>query len=160
MAGSTTKKAIVERFEKEPLAGYLNPVSFLQPAGIELLSEQGNLTTLPYGEIKTVSFVREFGAASASTRRVFLTRPKMEGLWVRLQFRNGEIQEGVLPNNLLQVEYYGFTLIPPDSIGSNHKLFVPRSAVRSVEVMGVGGSPLTRRKPKVAAKEKFGLFEE
>ncbi len=162
MAGSTTKQAIIDRFEKESLSGYLNPISFLQPAGIEMLSAQGNMITLPYAEIKTVSFVRDFEAENAAepARRTFLTRPKMDGLWVRLAFRDGDVMEGVLPNNLLQLEHYGFTVIPPDSYGNRQRVFIPRAALRSVEVLGVVGSPLTKRKAKAAPKEQIGLFEE
>jgi hypothetical protein len=162
MAGSTTKQAIVDRFEKEALSGYLNPVSFLRPAGIEMLSAQGNMITLPFAEIKSVSFVRDFQAEDAGdpVRRVFLTRPKMDGLWVRLAFRDGDVMEGVLPNNLLQLEHYGFTVIPPDSYGNRQRVFIPRAALRSVEVLGVVGSPLTKRKAKAAPKEQIGLFEE
>jgi hypothetical protein len=162
MAGSTTKQAIVERFEKESVSGYVNPVSFLQPAGIEMLSAQGNMITLPYAEIKAVSFVRDFQAENTGEpeRRVFLTRPKMDGLWVRLAFCDGDVMEGVLPNNLLQLEHYGFTVIPPDSYSNRQRVFIPRAALRSVEVLGVVGSPLTKRKAKPAAKEQIGLFEE
>ena len=162
MAASTTKQAIVERYEKEALAGYINPFSFLQPAGIEMLSAQGNIVTVPYGDIKTISFVRDFQAEAAADpgRRVFQTRPKMDGLWVRLAFRDGDLMEGVLPNNLMQLEHYGFTVIPPDSYGNRQRVFVPRAALKSVEVLGVVGSPLTRRKPKAASKEQIGLFEE
>jgi len=164
MAGSTTKKAVVERFEKEALSGYINPISFLQPAGVEVLSAQGNVATVPYAEVKTVSFVRDFDATgeppSGVGRRVFLTRPKMEGLWVRLLFRDDDVMEGVMPNNLMQLEHYGFTLIPPDSYGNKQKVFIPRAALRSVEVLGVVGSPLTKRKAKAVPKEQIGLFEE
>ena len=96
----------------------------------------------------------------AEIRRVFLTRPKIEGLWVRLRFRDDDVLEGVMPNNLLQLEHYGFTLIPPDSLSNHQRIFVPRAALRSVEVLGVVGSPLTRRKAKTPAKEQIGLFEE
>jgi hypothetical protein len=162
MAASTTKQAIVERYEKEALAGYVNPISFLQPAGIEMLSAQGNIVTVPYADIKTISFVRDFQAEDAADpgRRVFQTRPKMDGLWVRLLFRDGDMMEGVLPNNLLQLEHYGFTVIPPDSYGNRQRVFVPRAALKSVEVLGVVGSPLTRRKAKEVPKEQIGLFEE
>jgi hypothetical protein len=163
MASSTTKKAIVERFEKEPLSGYINPISFLQPAGVEVLSAQGNIATLPYAEVKTVAFVRDFdgmeGAPSGSSRRVFLTRPKMEGLWVRLLFRDEDVREGVMPNNLMQLERYGFMVIPPDS-SNKQRVFIPRAALRSVEVLGVVGSPLTKRRAKAAPKEQIRLFEE
>ncbi len=161
MAGSTTKKAIVRRYDREPLSGYVNPISFQQLTGVELLSAEGNVTTVPYPEIKSISFVRDFGGTAAPERLVFQNRPKMEGLWVRLGFRDGDFMEGVLPNNLLLLDPHGFTVVPPDSYGNQQRVFVPRASLASVEVLGVIGSPLTRRKAKPAAgKEQIGLFEE
>jgi hypothetical protein len=160
VAASTTKKAVVQRFEKEALAGYINPLSYLQLTGIELLSQQGNVTIVPYGDVKMVSFVRDFDN-SEPARHVFHNRPKMEGLWVRLEYRDGEVMEGVMPNNLLQVETHGFSVIPPDPFGNTQRVFIPRSALRSVQVLGVVGSPLKKtRKAKPVPKEQIGLFEE
>lgn len=159
MAGSTTKKAVLRRFDKESLAGYVNPVSYLQPGGVELLSAQGNIAAVPYEEIKIVAFVREFESPEPE-RQTFFTRPKTEGLWVSLRFRDGELMEGMMTNNLLQSDPYGFTLIPPDSYGNRQKVFVPRAALQSIEVLGVVGSPLNRRKSKSAPKEQIGLFDE
>jgi hypothetical protein len=160
LAGSTTKKAVIRRFEKEALAGYVNSVSYLQLTGIELLTAQGNVVIVPYPEIKTVAFVRDFESTPESKRRVFHTRPKMEGLWVSLQFRDGDLMEGVLSNDLLHLEPQGFTVIPPDPYSNQQRIFVPRLALRAVEVLGVVGSPLKRRKAQPAAKEQIGLFEE
>jgi hypothetical protein len=160
LAASTTKKAVVRRFDKEPLAGYLNPLSYLQLTGIELLSAQGNVSIIPYADVKVIAFVRDFDTAPAPPRQVFQNRPKMEGLWIRLQFRDGDVMEGVIPNNLLQLETHGFGLIPPEPYGNVQRVFVPRVALRSVEVLGVVGSPLKRRKAKPAAKDQIGLFEE
>jgi hypothetical protein len=156
LAGSTTKKAIIRRYEKEPLAGYVNPISFLQPAGVELLSAEGNVATVPYQDIKSISFVRDFDQPG-SERSVFQTRPKMEGLWVRLRFRDGDVLEGVMPNNLLQVEPYGFSVAPPDSFSNQQRVFVPRGSLRAVEVLGVVGSPLKRKKTE--PREQGELFE-
>jgi hypothetical protein len=160
LGASTTKKAVVQRFEKEALAGYVNPFSYLQLTGIELLTAQGNVVIVPYPEIKTVAFVRDFESAGGSKRRVFNTRPKMEGLWVSLQFRDGDLMEGILSNNLLHLEPQGFTVIPPDPYSNQQRIFVPRLALRAVEVLGVVGSPLKRRKAQPAGKEQIGLFEE
>lgn len=160
MAGSTTKKAILRRYEKEPLTGYINPVSFQQPAGVEWLSAEGHAATIPYSDIKWIAFVREFASSGEPERPLFQTRPKMEGLWVRLRFRDGDVMEGVMPNNLLQLEYYGFTVVPPDSFSHRQRVFVPRTSLQGIEVLGVVGSPLKRRKAKPAGKEQIGLFEE
>jgi hypothetical protein len=160
LPASTTKKAVLRRYDREPLAGYVNPASCLQREGVELLSAEGNVSTVPYSEIKTLSFIRDFGGAGEPERSVFHTRPKMEGLWVRLEFRDGDVMEGVMANNLLQLEPLGFTVIPPDAHSNQQRIFVPRVSLRSVEVLGVIGSPLRKRKAKPAAKEQIGLFEE
>jgi Family of unknown function (DUF6982) len=152
----------VRRFDREALQGYIHPFSFLQPDGVELLSAEGNVSRIPYEEIKTIAFVREFEVSPEPERRTFQARPKMAGLWVNLRFRDGETLEGVMPNNLLQVEHHGFTVIPPDSYGNRQRIFAPRAALAAVEVLGVIGSPLKRRKAKPAAgaKEQIGLFDE
>jgi len=160
VAGSTTKKAIIRRYEKEPLSGYLNTVSFLQPTGVELLSAEGNIATIPYIDIKSIAFVRDFEQSSAPERQVFQNRPKMEGLWVRMRFRDGDLMEGVIPNNLLLVEHYGITVVPPDSYSNQQRVFVPRTSLQTAEVLGVVGSPLKKPKAKPAEKEQIGLFEE
>jgi hypothetical protein len=160
MAGSTTKKAIVRRFDKEPLAGYVNPLSYLQLTGVELLSADGNVALVPYEEVRSVCFVRDLDAPAEAGRQLFNTRPKMEGLWVSLHFRDGEVMEGMLVNNLLQLEQQGFSVIPPDPNGNNQRVFVPRAALRSVEVLGVVGSPLKRRKLKGAPEGQIELFEK
>ncbi len=160
MAGSTTKKAILRRFDREPLRGYVNPLSFLQPAGVELLSAEGSVASVPYSEIKTVSFVRELDGEAEPGRRQFQTRPKTAGLWVRLEFRDGEILEGVTPNNLLQSEPYGVTVIPPDPYGNHQRIFAPRAALVDASVLGVVGSALRKRKAEPAPKEQIGLFDE
>ena len=59
MAGST-KKAVIRRFDREPLAGYVNTISYLQLTGVELLSAEGKVTTVPYPEIKTISVTARF----------------------------------------------------------------------------------------------------
>jgi hypothetical protein len=160
LTSSTTKKAVIRRFERAPLAGYVNPASYLQPGGVELLSPEGEFSRVPFEEIKSIAFVRDLETASDPERLVFQPRPKVEGLWIRLHLRDGEIMEGVMPNNLLQVEPYGFTLIPPDAYGNQQRIFVPRAALLSVAVLGVVGSPLRKRRPKETPKEQIGLFEE
>jgi hypothetical protein len=159
LPASTTKKALIRRYERETLAGYVNPASFLQPQGVELLSDQGHASIVPYTEIKLVAFVKEFEGATEPQRQVFQTRPKTAGLWVSLRFRDGGLLEGIIPNNLMLLEGSGFTVIPPDSFGNQQRVWVPRGSLEALEVLGVVGSPLQRRKPKPAPKEQIGLFD-
>jgi hypothetical protein len=162
MAASTAKKVLIRRFDREPLTGFVNAQSYLQPAGVELLTPAGNLSVVPYSEIKVVCFVRDFDATDPQERKVFTTRPKMDGLWVRMQLRDGEVMDGILSNDLLQLAPQGFTVTPPDAYSNNQRLFVPRAALSHFNVLGVVGSPLTRRKTKQRPEQKdqIGLFEE
>jgi hypothetical protein len=92
--------------------------------------------------------------------RLFTTRPKMEGLWIRMRFRDGDAMDGLLSNNLLLMEPYGFSVIPPDPGFQNQRVFIPKAAVTGVQVLGVIGSPLRIRKTKPTPKEQIGLFEK
>jgi hypothetical protein len=161
LAASTAKKVLIRRFDREPLTGFVNAQTYLQPLGVELLTPGGALIVAPYSEIKVVCFVRDFGSVEPTQeKKVFNTRPKTDGLWVRMLLRDGEVLDGILSNNLLQFTPEGFTVTPPDAYSNNQKLFVPRAALTEVSVLGVVGSPLTRRKPKPAPEGQIGLFEE
>lgn len=161
MAGSTSKKVRISRFDREPLLGYVNPLSYLRPGGVELLTPEGTCSVVPYEEVKAVQFVRDFEPPDPSAeRKVFSTRPKMDGLWVRVKFRDGEVMDGILPNNLLTLESQGFTVVPPDPYSNNQRLFLPRAALAEVQVLGVVGSPLRRQpKTKPVPKEQIRLFD-
>jgi hypothetical protein len=148
----------VTRFDRENLTGFVNTFSYLQPAAIELLTPEGALVLLPYDEVKSVCFVKDF-EAEAETRRIFMTRPKLEGLWVRMLFRDGEILDGILPNNLLSWDIAGFTVTPPEPDANNQRVFVPRPALKSIQVLGVVGSPLRAKRKKAApAADQPTLF--
>ena len=159
MSPSTTKKVLIRRFEREPVQGFASPQHYLQPNGIEILKTDGSILLLSYREVKCISFVREFpNSATPEDRKVFHTRPKMEGLWVRLLFRDNDLMEGILPNNLLQIDPYGFAFVPPDPFSNNQRIFVPREALRDIHVLGVVGGKAGKVK-KPDTKDQIGLFE-
>jgi hypothetical protein len=158
VASSTAKKVVVRRFDRENLTGFVNLFSYLQPHSIELLKPDGALVQLPYAEVKSVCFVKDF-ETEAESGRIFMTRPKLEGLWIRMAFNDGEVMDGILPNNLLAWEIAGFTITPPEPDANNQKIFVPRQALRNVQVLGVVGSPLrTKRKKAVPVADQPSLF--
>lgn len=154
---------MVRRFDRETLTGFINPLTFQQLSGIELLKPDGDVATLPYAEVKTVRFVKDFeNVKDPAEGLLFQNRPKTEGLWVRMTFRDGELLDGILPNNLLGLEPQGFTVTPPEPYANNQRLFVPRVALASLQVLGVVGSPLRKpavKRAKPALYPQPGLFE-
>jgi len=160
LSGSTNKTVVVERFEREALKGFVNPQTWLLDNGVELLTTSGNVLITPYTEIKSVCFVKDLdGASVARERKIFTTRPKAEGLWIRMLFRDGDYLDGLLPNNLLRLDVQGFSIVPPDPSANNQRVFVPKAALSDLKVLGVIGSPLRRRKRVPPSKDQITLFE-
>jgi hypothetical protein len=151
VAGTTNKKVLVARFDRETLRGFVQSPGGFEAQALELLTPGGALLKIPYSEIKAVCFVRDFELGETwQEHRSFTARPKTAGLWLRLRFRGGDAIEGMAGNNLLLVEPSGFNIIPPDPTFHNQRIFVPRAALEEVQVLGVIGSPL--RRPRTAKK--------
>ena len=161
MAASSNKKVLVVRFDRETLAGFLQTPGGLEGEAIELLRPEGSLLRVPFAETKLVCFVRDFEAGETwREHKTFATRPKSNGLWVRFRFRDGDSLEGILPNDLLQIEDRGFGAIPPDPSFQNQRMWLPRAALAGVEVLGVIGSPLRRpRSKKRPGEGQLTMFE-
>jgi hypothetical protein len=162
LASSTNKKVHVQRFDRDPLLGFVSLPGGLTSEGVELLTQSGSAALIPYSDIKAVHFVRDFDPERAGPeRKIFNARPKTAGLWVRLIFRDNDLLEGILPNDLLQLEPFGFSVMPPDLTGNSQRLFVPRQALREITVLGVVGSALRSRTPprKKPARDQPGLFD-
>jgi len=146
---STHKKVIVVLIDKKPLRGYLNPGRLGQADPIDLLTPEGEHMELPLARVRSVYFVREFSDDFEPERKAFLSRPKLDGLWVKLRYSDGETLEGVVPNDLLALLDNGLQITSPDLNSSTDRIFVPRAALTEVTVLGVVG--VARRKPAAAA---------
>jgi hypothetical protein len=148
----------VLRFERDHVDGFVHPQTFQTVAGVEMLSREGNIITLPYQEVKVLCFVQDFDESLPDlNNRTFSSRPKSSGLWVRMSFRDGALLDGILPNNLMAVEPHGFTVTPPDLAITPQRVFVPRLALRTIHVLAVVGSGLGRsKKPD---ERQISIFE-
>ena len=135
--------------DKKSLRGYLNPVRLGQADPIDLLAPEGEHMELPLARVRSVYFVREFSDDFEPERKAFLSRPKLDGLWVKLRYSDGETLEGVVPNDLLALLDNGLQITSPDLNSSSDRIFVPRAALSEVTVLGVVG--VARRKPAAAA---------
>lgn len=154
---STHKKVIVRKHDRDSISGYVSPANFVVEGKLELLNTSGNVVSIDLRDIKAVYFVREFSDSDLLLRKTFTTRPRTEGLWIRLKFKDSEVLEGILPNDLTQNPPEGFLMNPPDLRSNTQRVFVPRSALSSVEVLAVISSANRRRKSPDT--RQVGLFE-
>jgi len=164
---STRKKVVIRKLDKELLKGYVDSDAFLTPGGVEVLDLEGRLLKLPLEQIKGIYFVRDFdGHPDRPERKVFLSRPRQTGLWIRMTFKDAEVLDGLMSENLLALEPNGFLLTPPDVYSNNLKIYVPRSALAALEVLDVISNGARRpyrqvRRTRVApadASAQIGLF--
>ena len=158
---STHKKVIVRKMDRDAVQGYVNPASFVVDGKVAMLSPAGQVMTIGLDEVKGVYFVREFSEPESFARKTFPTRPRTEGLWVRLKFRDNEILEGMMANDLTQSSPEGYVINPPDTRANTQRIFVPRGALAELQVLGVIGGPRARRARAAAADTRQeSLFSE
>jgi hypothetical protein len=157
---STHKKVIVRKNDRDSISGFVSPANFVAEGKLELLNTSGNVVAIPLRDIKAVYFVREFSDTDLMLRKTFTTRPRTEGLWVRLKFKDSEVVEGILPNDLTQNPAEGFLMNPPDLRSNTQRVFVPREALTSVTVLAVIGSANRRRRGGQPDARQVTLFEQ
>src|ERR1700723_2568193 len=152
------KKVVVRKMDRDSVSGYVS-AQFVNEGKLELLNTSGNVVGIDLGEIKGVYFVREFGDSESLTRKTFTSRPRSEGLWVRLRFKDSEILEGLMPADLTQTTPEGFLVNPPDQRSNTQRIFVPRTALESLTVLAVIGA--TRRQRRGTEDQRqVPMFEE
>lgn len=145
--------------DRDSVSGYVSPAQFVNEGKLELLNTSGTVIAIDLKEIKGVYFVREFGDSESLTRKTFTSRPRSEGLWVRLRFKDSEVLEGLMPADLMQATPEGFLLSPPDQRSNTQRIFVPRNALESLTVLAVIGT--ARRQRRGAQDQRqVPMFEE
>ncbi|HEX4002724.1 MAG TPA: hypothetical protein VHX36_08750 [Candidatus Acidoferrales bacterium] len=161
---STLKKVVVLQLDRSSEKGYLNPGTLGQTEAIDLLTLDGEHQAIELDRVKCVYFVREFNDRFELERKTFLSRPKLDGLWVRLRFRDDDAVEGIVSNNLLELLDTGVQLTPPDLHGNVLRMFIPRSALVEMKVLGVVGvarrSARATRAIAAVAEAQSKLFGE
>jgi hypothetical protein len=172
------KPVIVRKLTRDWCAGYAaaNPagVADNNPAPeLELLLSSGKLVRIAWPEIKWVCYVRELGAAEGSgidtvnperlLRRRFSSRPRAAGVWLRIHLSDGEELEGVAANDRSLVDGAGLLLTPPDTRSNTQRVFVPRTSIRELMILGVIHPPAARGgdraglQPDLFAREQAGV---
>ncbi len=149
---STHKKVIVRKMDRDSVSGYVSPAQLVNDGKIDVLNTAGTVISIDLREIKGVYFVREFGDSESLTRKTFTSRPRSEGLWVRLRFKDSEVLEGLMPADLTQTLPEGFLVNPPDQRSNTQRIFVPRAALESLTVLAVIGA--TRRQRRAAEDQR------
>lgn len=165
---SGQKKVIIRRFDDQLHWGYLPQEVALLHGYVELIDPAAHVTPILLTDIKWIAYVRDFNLNDRHTperfdRKRFAARPRTEGLWIRIRLNDGEVLEGLVQVNrtLLDslADSMGIFVTPPDTRGNTQRLFVPRSAIESMETMGLI-QPATKAAKAPKEEPQPTLFEE
>jgi len=161
MAGAR-KPVIVRKFSRDWCAGYAGGA--LDAADLEILDLTGKVLRIGWDQVKWVCFVRDLPAASADPanperllHKRFSVRPRAAGVWLRMTLNDGDELEGLAANDLSLVTGAGLLLTPPDTRSNTQRIFVPRAAIQSLEVVSLIGA--SRRRPTEPRTQQPELFE-
>ena len=137
--GKSVFKGSLESQPWESIEGVLSqapdspPRSFrLRPLGSDTIQE------ISTEDAKAVFYVNSFEGDSVRNHLNFHTRaPIVHGIWMRFQFRDGEVMEGIVYNSIRYLVDPGFFVLPTDP-GSNNKLvYVMKSWLVDHRVLGL-----------------------
>lgn len=161
--GSRRKPVIVRKIASDWHAGYAETGFAANPSAMELLDLSGKVLRIDWPLVKWVCLIRDFPAGPLDPlnperllHKKFALRPRTPGLWLRLTLADDDQIEGLAANDRSLIADAGLLLTPPDTRSNTQRIFLPRSAIQSLEVVALIGP--ARRKHSTAPDEQPGLF--
>jgi hypothetical protein len=89
-------------------------------------------------DIKAVFYVNSFEGDSDHEMLNFHSRaPIIHGIWMRLQFLDGEVMEGIVYNSIRYLVDPGFFLLPTDPESNNRLIYVRKNWLADHRVLGM-----------------------
>ena len=134
--GSLVKGYLEQTQAFDPLAA--GAIGSTLPPQIALELPDGNKRVVDLGNAKALFFVKTLeGRTDYVEVKFFERNPQIEGLWIKIRFKDGEITEGIVHNSLPFVSDNGFFLRPPDPHSNNRVVFVMKSFLNDFRVLGI-----------------------
>ncbi len=151
---SVRKPVIVRKFSRDWCAGFAGLGFGRDAAELEILDLNGKVLRMAWEQVKWVCYVRDLPSSISDQtnperllRKRFSIRPRTAGLWLRLKLADGDELEGLAANDLTLIEGPGLLLVPPDTRSNTQRIFVPRPAIQTLEVISLIGAPGRKRVP-------------
>jgi len=150
--GSARKPVIVRKFSREWYAGYAGAAFGQESTSLEVLDQGGKVLTIGWESVKWVCYVRDFSSTSDISnperllQKRFAVRPRTSGLWLRLVLNDGDELEGIATNDRSLITGAGLLVTPPDTRSNTQRIYIPRQAIQSLEVVSLIGSGGHRRR--------------
>ena len=147
---TTKSERVVIQFGTRTVKGYLEspawntieellsgaPLSTPEILHVRLF-ESNSVEEISIKDVKAIFYVHNFdGDANHKEMSFYGKSPIVHGIWMRVQFLDGEVIEGIVHNSIRYLVDPGFFLVPTHP-GSNNKLiYVSKSQLADHRVLG------------------------
>ncbi len=102
------------------------------------LLHSNTVKTVSAKDIKAMFYVNSFEGDPDHQHLNFHDRaPVVDGIWMRLQFLDGEVMEGIVCNSLRYLVDPGFFLLPTDPESNNRLVYVRKNKLAGHRVLGM-----------------------
>jgi len=100
--------------------------------------ESNVVEEISVNDVKAVFYVNSFEGDSDHKPLHFHTRaPIVHGIWMRFQFLDGEVMEGIVYNSIRYLVDPGFFVLPTDPESNNRLVYVLKSWLADHRVLGL-----------------------
>lgn len=149
-AGSRLQKVVIQ-FGDSVVKGYLEPQSWESIEGVLSNApdsppqsfrirpiDSDTIQEISTADAKAVFYVNNFEGDSQHRPLNFHSpSPIVHGIWVRVEFIDGEVMEGIVHNTLRFLVDPGFFVAPTDPESNNQLAYVMKSWLKDLRVLGV-----------------------
>jgi hypothetical protein len=136
--GSRTVKGYLESPTWSTIEELLSGAPLSTPETLHVrLFESNTVEEISIKDVKAIFYVHNFdGDANHKEMSFYGKSPIVHGIWMRVQFLDGEVIEGIVHNSMRYLVDPGFFLVPTHP-GSNNKLiYVSKSQLADHRVLG------------------------
>ncbi len=148
---TTKSEKVVIQFGTKTIKGYLEspawktieellsnaPRNFPETVRIRLL-ESNSVEEISIADIKAIFYVNTFeGDGTHKELQFHSCAPIVYGIWMMVQFLDGEIMEGIVFNSIRYLVDPGFFLVPTDPDSNNKLVYVVKDRLTHHRVLGI-----------------------
>lgn len=137
--GDDVIKGFLEIGSGNTLDALLRDATAAPPAVLRIRRlDNGTIEEIPIEHAKAVFYVKDFkGDPDHRDLRFYRGAPIVHGVWIRLEFNDGELIEGLVHNTIRFLVDPGFFIRPTDPKSNNRLVFVVKSWLKECRILGL-----------------------
>ena len=171
---ATKSEKVVIQFGARTVKGYLEspawntieellsgaPLSTPETLHVRLF-DTNTVEEISIKDVKAIFYVHNFdGDANHKEMSFYGKSPIVHGIWMRVQFLDGEVIEGIVHNSIRYLVDPGFFLVPTHPGSNNRLIYVSKSQLADHRVLGTRNLNIVFDSALNGTRDAQGLFPQ